>query len=71
MQILGEEVLTMEEMKALFQCGDDKIRRMVKQHKLPTPISHGRRHVWFRSSVVKTMRMLKEAAENNVRRTAF
>lgn len=68
---MEEKLMTIEDLMAFFCCGPDKIRKMVRENKLPTPIKRGRRNVWFESSVEKSFQLMKMAAEKNVKVSAF
>lgn len=66
-----EKFLTMADMCKRFDCCKDTVRKMVREHRLPAPTKRGRKHVWFESSVERTIERERMAGEKNVRAAAF
>lgn len=65
------EYLSREEMYRLLGCGENKLRELVRDHKLPTPVRRNRKHYWFRTSVEVAIAKMRAATEKNVRAGAF
>jgi len=70
MRFMGEEVLTLPELKAFMQCGDDKIRAMVRAGQLPAPVRAGRRLVWFKSALDVATTTIRKATSEAVKKSA-
>lgn len=70
-QMEENEFLDVKAMCQFLGCGEDKLRQEVREHRLPAPIRRGRKHFWFRRSVVMAMEKMRAATEKNVRASAF
>lgn len=65
------EYLSREDMYELLGCGEKKLRELIRDHKLPTPVRRNRKHFWFRTSVEVAIAKMRAATEKNLRASAF
>lgn len=65
------EFFSREDMYEILGCGERKLRELVRDHKMPTPVRRNRKHYWFKSSVQMALEKLRASTEKNVKASAF
>lgn len=60
-------LMSRDEVKTYLGIGETTLCKMVKLGHLPSPIYLGRKTLWFRESIEKTLSLLKIKSEANLR----